>query len=224
MAIESLRSLRTSLQFALFEARNNVVAITGPSPGVGKTFISANLAHVLASPERRVLLVDCDLRRGSVHRSVGVQRQPGVSDVVSGGVALVSEAVRHTAHPQLHVLPAGRVPPNPAELLASHAFARLVSWASSNYDLVLIDTPPALAVTDAMEVARLAGVNLIVLRAGHHSIREIRAAVKRYAQAGLRLHGAVLNDVRATFGRYGRHGRYQRYEYRTSQKDRRSGR
>jgi tyrosine-protein kinase Etk/Wzc len=218
LAIENLRSLRTSLQFALVEARNNVVAIGGPAPGVGKSFIAINLAHVLASTDRKVLLIDADLRRGRLHRYVGESRQPGVSDVLSGSAPL-DVAIRRTSLPGLDVLPTGRIPPNPAELLATQKFQAMLAEVSRKYDLVLIDTPPVLAVTDASLVGRLAGVNLLVLRSGEHSIREINLAVKRLAQSGIEVQGAVLNDVRASGGRYGKYGRYQRYEYRSLEND-----
>ena len=214
MAVENLRSLRTSLQFALVEASNNVIAIGGPGPGVGKSFIALNLAHVLASTERRILLVDADLRRGQLHRAFEETRGPGLSDLVSGAAELES-AIRHSSYPGLDLLPTGRVPPNPSELLATYRFERLLAELSRRYDLVIIDTPPVLAVTDASVVGRLAGVNLLVLRAGQHPMREIALAVKRLAQSGVRVQGAVLNDVRTERGRYGKFGRYQRYEYRS---------
>jgi tyrosine-protein kinase Etk/Wzc len=218
VAIENLRSLRTSLQFALVEARNNVVAIGGPAPGVGKSFIAVNLAHVLASTDRKVLLIDADLRRGRLHRYVGESRQPGVSDVLSGSAPL-EVAIRRTHLPGLDLLPTGRIPPNPSELLATQKFQAMLAEVSRKYDLVIIDTPPVLAVTDASLVGRLAGVNLLVLRSGEHSIREINLALKRLAQSGIEVQGAVLNDVRSTGGRYGKYGRYQRYEYRSIEDD-----
>jgi tyrosine-protein kinase Etk/Wzc len=213
-AVESLRSLRTSLQFVLVEAPNSVISISGPAPGVGKTFVCVNLAYVLASPEGRVLLVDGDLRRGRLHRCFDLARRPGLSDLLSDSASL-SAAIRPTGNPAVDVLPTGNIPPNPVELLSSHRFRALVEKLGRTYAYVLVDTPPALAVTDATVVARLAGVNLLVLRAGQHSIREIALCLKRFSQGGGVVQGAVLNDVRPTAGRYGKHGRYQRYEYRS---------
>jgi tyrosine-protein kinase Etk/Wzc len=113
----------------------------------------------------------------------------------------------------LTLLPAGRIPPNPAELLSSGRFEALVKQVSERFDLVIVDTPPILAVTDAMLVARFAGVSFLVLRAGMHKHREVGAAVKEFALNGIKLHGTVLNDVRTTrSGLYGRSG-YVRYEY-----------
>ncbi|BDG08527.1 polysaccharide biosynthesis tyrosine autokinase [Anaeromyxobacter paludicola] len=211
-AVETLRSLRTSLQFALLDATSNVVALTGPAPGVGKSFVAVNLAWVLASTDRRVLLVDGDLRRGHLHRYFGIDRLPGLSDVVSGAAKL-DEALHATHDGQLWILPTGRIPPNPAELLSSARFEALLAELSRRFDLVIVDTPPLLAVTDSLLVARLAGVNLLVLRSRRHTMREIALSAKQFSQAGARLHGAVLNDVQATHGRYGRHGRYVRYDY-----------
>ena len=217
VAVEHLRSLRTALQFALVEARNNVIALAAPAPGTGKTFVSANLAHLLASSDRRVLLVDGDLRRGRIHRFFGTDRQPGLSDVLSGS-ATPEAAVRPTPNASLHFVPTGRIPPNPAELLASQRFQQFLAAMSKRYDLVIVDTPPVLAVTDPALIARCAGVNLMVLRAGHHSVREIVLTVKNLARSGVRIQGAILNDLRATGGRYGRYGRYYRYEYRSERR------
>jgi tyrosine-protein kinase Etk/Wzc len=215
LAIEGLRSLRTALQFALVEARNNVIALGAPAPGVGKSFVSVNLAHLLAAAGRRVLLVDGDLRRGRLHRYFSLDRTPGLSDAVSGTIPL-EQALRRTGIERLDVLSTGRIPPNPAELLASHRFQQLLASVSERYDLVLVDTPPVLAVTDPALVARLAAVNLLVLRAGAHSIAEISQAAKHLAQAGVKLQGAILNEVQGTRGgRYGRGGRYYRYDYRS---------
>jgi tyrosine-protein kinase Etk/Wzc len=213
-AIESVRSLRTSVQFALAESRRNVISISGPAPGVGKTFVCVNLACVLASTDARILIVDADLRRGRLHHKFGAARRPGVSDVLCDAAPLAS-AIRPTGIPSIDILPTGNVPPNPVELLSSERFRVLIEKVSRSYAYVLVDTPPALAVTDATVVARLAGVNLLVLKAGQHSMREIAICVKRFTQSGSTVHGAILNDVQPTLGRYGRHGRYQRYDYRS---------
>jgi tyrosine-protein kinase Etk/Wzc len=215
LAIEALRSLRTALQFALVEASNNVIALGAPAPAVGKSFVSVNLAHLLAAAGRRVLLLDGDLRRGRLHRYFALERGPGLSDALSGSVPL-EQALRRTETERLDILSTGRIPPNPAELLASHRFQHLLATVSQRYDLVLVDTPPVLAVTDPALVARHAGVNLLVLRAGAHSIQEITLAAKHLSQSGVRLQGAIMNEVKEMRGRYGqRGGRYYRYEYRS---------
>jgi len=212
-AVESVRSLQTGLQFALLEAKNNVLVITGPTAGVGKSFLAVNLAHVVAAAERRVLLVDADLRRGRLHKSFGASRSPGLSDVVSG-VAIIADAVRRTSRENLHVLPTGRIPPDPAELLGSERFARVIADLAADYDVVIVDTAPILPVTDAALIARQAGTTLLVLRAGAHPVGEVLVAVKRLTRNGARVKGAVLNDVSGAGARYSRFGYQYKYDSR----------
>ncbi|MFT3917325.1 MAG: polysaccharide biosynthesis tyrosine autokinase [Anaeromyxobacteraceae bacterium] len=216
VAIEHLRSLRTSLQFALLEASSNVVMVSGPSPGLGKSFVTVNLALVLAEADRRVLVVDADLRRGHLHRYFGLPRRPGISEQLDGSGP--EGGVQKTGHPRLDVLTTGRLPPNPAEMLASERFRRLLDGLSHRYDIVLVDTPPILAVADPTLVGQAAGVVLLVLKAGHHPIREISLAVKRLEQSRIRVHGAVLNDVTTT-GLAARYAGHYAYEYRSLRSD-----
>jgi tyrosine-protein kinase Etk/Wzc len=211
LAVESLRSLRTSLQFALVEARSSVVAIGGPAPGVGKSFVAANLAHLLGEAGRRVLVVDADLRRGRLHQQFGEERGRGLADVVAGAASL-DDVLRETASPNVRLLTTGTLPPNPAELLGSERFQRLLSELAARHDVVLVDTPPILAVTDAALVARQAGVNLFVLRAGKHPMREISAALRQFGRNGVRVQGLVMNAVRLDRG-LGRRNAYH-YQYR----------
>jgi tyrosine-protein kinase Etk/Wzc len=213
LAIESVRSLRTSLQFSLADANSNVITIGGPSPSVGKTFVSINLAYVLANTGKRVLLIDADMRRGKLHRHTGGDRAPGLSELLTGQTTL-AEAARGMERDGLSLITTGTLPPNPSELLGSPRFQALLDEASRRYDFVLVDVPPILAVTDAALVARIAGVNLLVLRAGCHPAREIIAAHKALANAGARVNGAVINDVHASAAtRYGRYGYRYHYHY-----------
>jgi tyrosine-protein kinase Etk/Wzc len=214
LAVESIRSLRTSLQFALVESPSKVVAISGPGPELGKSFVVVNLGHVLAGGGQRILLVDGDLRRGNIHRYFGLPRRPGLTELLTGS-APPELAVRQTDLAGLDLLSSGRIPHNPAELLASERFRQIISEVSRRYDLVLLDTPPVLAVTDAALAARAAGVVLLVIRAGQNPLREIQAAVKRFARSGVRVHGSVLNDV-LTRGRVARYAGIYHYEYRSS--------
>lgn len=207
-AVEDLRTLRTNLGAALRGARNHVVAIGGPAPGVGKSFVCVNLAILLASPRRKVLLLDADLRRGGLHREFGFERVPGVAEVVSDAATL-DAAIRQTGTVGLDLLPAGELPEDPTAVLESPKFPELLAEAGKRYDVVVVDTPAILAVTDPALVARHAGLNLLVLRAGEHPLEEIALSVKRLSQNGAQVGGAILNDVRP-----GRHGRYHRYEYR----------
>lgn len=210
-AVEDLRALRTGVQFALLRSSNNIVAIGSPAPRAGKSFVSVNLAHLLAASDGRILLVDADLRRGLLHRYFGLEPKPGLADVLSGE-AVLDATVHRTENPNLDVLPGGQRVTNPAELLARDAFQRLLEELGRRYKVVVIDTPPILSVADAAVVGRHAGVNLLVLRAGEHSSHEIALAVKRLVQNGVTVRGAILNEVRASYRRYGRSGRYRRYD------------
>jgi tyrosine-protein kinase Etk/Wzc len=212
LAVESLRSLRTSLQFALVESRNGIVAVGGPAPSVGKSFVTANLAHLLGEAGKRVLAVDADLRRGQLHRYFGRERGVGLSDAIAGTVPL-EEAIRAAPSANVSVLTTGTLPPNPAELLASERFQRLLAELVARYDVVLLDTPPVLAVTDAALVARHAGVNLLVVRAGRHPLREIVAALRQLGRSGVRVQGIVMNDVRLDRGLGRRNAYHYQYKY-----------
>lgn len=210
LSIESIRSLRTSLQFASLGAPNNIIAITGPSPGIGKSFISANLAAVLADTNKRVLLIDADMRKGVLHEYFNRKRTYGLSGVISGDVTLDEAMV--TVNETFDLLPCGIIPPNPAELLISERFTQLVDELSRHYDCVIVDTPPVLAVTDACIVGRMAGINFVVLRSGKHPMREIELTIKRLYQNGINVNGFVFNDIPLKSAGYGSHYSYH-YQY-----------
>jgi tyrosine-protein kinase Etk/Wzc len=210
LAIEAMRSLRTSLQFASLEAANNIISLTGPSPAIGKSFISANLSAVLADSGKRVLLVDADMRKGHLHDYFGLKRGLGLSGVISGDVKISEALVSINKH--LDFLPAGIVPPNPAELLMSEQFVQLIRGLSEKYDSVIIDTPPILAVTDASIIGRYAGINFVVLRSGQHPMREIEVSIKRLRQNGVKINGFIFNDVPLKSHGYGSNYTYH-YQY-----------
>ncbi|MFM0073999.1 polysaccharide biosynthesis tyrosine autokinase [Paraburkholderia sediminicola] len=211
--IESVRSLRTSLQFAMLNSTNNIVVVTGPSPGVGKSFIGSNLAAVLATSGKRVLLVDADMRRGHLHQFFGTPREDGLSELILG-THTVEQATRRQVLKNLDLITTGTVPPNPAELLLADRFAKLLQQLASSYDIVLVDTPPVLAVTDAAIVAKLAGTTLLALRHGQHPLPEIAEAVRRLRQGGAVLKGAIFNGIPRRVIGYGRYyGGYYTYQY-----------
>lgn len=213
-SVEALRSLCAALELAAPASDRNVIAVSSPGPGVGKSFVSLNLAHVLAAGGRRVVLVDGDLRRGQLHDHFGLARQPGLSDVAAGGATL-QQALRPTGVERLDFLSTGTVPERPAELLSGTRVPTMLAELSRRYDVVLVDTPPALAVSDPALLARHAGMTLLVLRAGHHTAREIALTLDRLQRSGAQVTATVLNDARSLMGRYGRYGHYNRYEYRS---------
>lgn len=212
LAIEGLRSLRTSLHFAMLEAGNNRLMISGPSPQVGKTFVSANLAAVVAHSGQRVLLVDVDMRKGYLHKVFGVAAENGLSDLLAKRCEL-STAIHTTEVENLHVLSRGRIPPNPSELLMHANFSEFLEQVSALYDLVILDTPPFLAVTDATIVGRQSGTNLIVARFELNSVREVELTMRRYQQNGIELKGAIFNGIeKRSSAKYG-YGAYSYYHY-----------
>ncbi len=210
-AVEELRGLRTSLQFLMPNADRPILCISGPVSGVGKSFISANLARLSADAGMRVLVIDADMRRGHLHRYFGVSQEPGLSRALSG--ATEPEAVVcPTGTEGLSIVSAGVYPPNPAELLMRPAFGKLLDYASREFDLVIIDAPPVLPVTDGIIVARQAAMNVVVAKAGAHTFRELDAAFARYRQNGISPNGFVMNYLRPRAGGYG-YGYYYGYKY-----------
>jgi tyrosine-protein kinase Etk/Wzc len=210
LAIEALRGLRTSLHFEMLSAKNNVVMISGPSPLVGKSFISSNLSVVLAQSGKRVLIIDADMRRGGVHEFFGLPPHEGLSELLLG--KLTRDAViKHTNIAGLDVIGRGMAPDNPAELLLSGKMNELIAWANDNYDIILVDTPPILAVTDAAIVGRLAGLTILVVRHRKNSVSEIRHTAKRFTQNGVDITGYVMNGLKYEGG-YG-YNKYGYYSY-----------
>ena len=193
-SIESLRSLRTALQFAMLDATNNMVLISGATPSLGKSFISANFAAVLAAGGKRVLLIDADMRRGHIHKSFHLERGHGLSELITG--TKTPEQVIHKAVlPQLDMITTGTLPPNPAELLMSPATAKLLQTLAPLYDIVLIDTPPVLAVSDTQVIAPLAGTLFLVARAEVTTLGEMHETKKRINQSGVEVRGVIFNDL-----------------------------
>lgn len=211
LAIEAMRSLRTALHFATLEAKNNVLMIAGASPGAGKTFVSSNLAAVIAQSGQRVLLVDADMRRGMLHHVLGRGSSPGLSELLAGRTE-VAQAVRDTPVEGLHFLGRGHAPPNPSELLMRPTFGALIRQLSPQYDLVIIDTPPVLAVTDAVIVGSHAATSLLVVRFGHNQAREVVLAQQRFEQNRVRLQGAIFNAVERRATGYYAYG-YYKYDH-----------
>jgi len=213
LSIEAIRSLRTSLHFAMMEAKNNILMITGASPGIGKTFICANLATLVAKAGQRVLFIDGDMRRGYTHDLIGAENKSGLSNVLSGKTEFSPAMIQRGPY-GFDFLPRGQVPPNPSELLMHRRMGELLDWASKNYDLVLIDTPPILAVTDASIIGKLAGTSLMVARFETNTTKEIDVSFKRFAQNGIEIKGVILNAVvRKAANAYGYGYDYYDYEY-----------
>ncbi|MEM0673144.1 MULTISPECIES: tyrosine-protein kinase Wzc [Dickeya] len=211
LAIEAIRSLRTSLHFAMMEAKNNVLMISGASPGIGKSFISANLGAVIAQAGQRVLIVDCDMRKGYAHHLMGSTPERGLSDVLSGQIE-AQQALRTTVVENLFFIPRGQIPPNPSELLMHSHFTDFINWATRQFDIVLLDTPPILAVTDAAIISRQAGTSLLVARFETNTPKEVEISIRRFEQNGAPIKGVILNAVIRRALSYYSYG-YDSYQY-----------
>ncbi|PLP97065.1 polysaccharide biosynthesis tyrosine autokinase [Cupriavidus pauculus] len=212
-AIEAMRGFRTALQFALANSRSHVVVISGPAPGVGKSFLSANFAAIAATAGRKVLLIDADLRRGGLNRVFERPRSPGMTELLTG--TPMHEAIQRDVLPGLDFIATGAQAPQAADLLQAPAMDALLESIQSRYDLVLIDTPPVLAAADAGVLAAKAGAVFLVARADSTTAGELQASLRTIAQAGGEVKGVLFNGLDVEGRWYRPHYRYGKYRYLT---------
>lgn len=217
IAIESLRSIRTTIHFALNKAKNNIIAVSGPAPEIGKSFISTNLAAIFAQGNKRVLLIDADIRRGYLHKYFSHDTSPGLTEYLASQSTLEQCIVHSNTVNNLDFLPRGKNHNHASEMLNSDRFSELLEQLSQQYDHIIIDTPPILAVTDGIIISQFAGVNLVVARYAKTQMKELELTINRFEQAGSKVNGIILNDVRATIG--GNYGYNYAYAYTASKDD-----
>ncbi|WP_279061234.1 tyrosine-protein kinase [Lelliottia amnigena] len=210
--VEAIRGLRTSLHFTMMGTHNRVIMLTGPTQDCGKTLVATSLAAIVAQAGQKVLFIDADMRKGYVHQIFSLTNRCGLADVLMGKGGY-QEAIQHYAPGGVDVLTCGQAPTNPSELLIGDDFQQLLKWANEHYEMVIVDTPPILAVTDASLVGRRSGTTLLVARFGMTSVKEMQACVKRLHLAGVSIDGAILNDVVKSAAIYYTAG-YSSYEYR----------
>lgn len=217
LAIESLRSMRTAIHFALSNAKNNVIMVTGPAPEVGKSFISVNLATILAQSGKCVLLIDGDMRRGYMHQYFkDANNQQGLATYLNGQNDDIDQLIQKSEVVNLDFVARGKSPSNPSELLSTETFAKFIEEVSQRYDHIIIDTPPVLAVTDSVIISQFSGVNLVVARYAKSQMKELELVVNRFDQVGVKVNGLILNDVQREVG--SPYGYGYNYAY-TSKKD-----
>ena len=191
---EAFKSIRTNVLFSTAEEGMRTLVVTSAGPGEGKSLVASNLSMALAQAGQRVLLIDCDMRRPRVHEIFEGPQEPGLSNVLSGN-AKTSEAIRKASLPGLWLMPAGHIPPNPAELLAARRFGDLISSLDSHFDWVVFDTPPVMVVADSSIVANQASGVVFVVRADHTTKQSVRAAAEQLDSANAHLIGSVLNGA-----------------------------
>lgn len=196
IAVESLRSVRTTLAFAMIKAQNNVLLVTSSAPGAGKSFISTNLAVLFAQANKRVLLIDSDLRRGYLHKYFKVENKNGLSELLTREIDL-TQAIYTTEQHGLSFMPRGSSPAHPSELLNSNLFIETLETLKSQYDYIIMDSAPILAVTDGLILAKHSGVNVFVARYAQTPLREIEIVMQRFENVDLKIDGVILNSIQA---------------------------
>lgn len=211
---EAYKSLRTNVQFSVAgtDSKCKKIAITSALPKEGKTITTINLAVTFAQTEARVLIIDCDMRRPRIHRYYDLESRVGLSNILSG-MCTLEEAVKQTYRPNLHVIPAGLIPPNPAELIASSNMKKMLDELSENYDYIIIDTPPVNIVADALELVPNVDGTIMVVRSAQSTHPETRKMITKFEYANAPVLGFVLNNViNSTTKRYTSKYRYYGYK------------
>jgi tyrosine-protein kinase Etk/Wzc len=188
--------------------------ISGASPEVGKSFVSTNLAAVIAQAGQKVVLVDADMRKGYSHKLFNLTAEQVLSCNLIGDID-TAKAIKATTIENLDFISRGKIPPNPSELLMGERFSKLITELSAQYDLVIIDTPPILAVTDASIIGHHAGTSFMLVRFEQSSLKEVAAAANRFELNGIDIKGVIFNKVEKNASSYyGDYG-YYNYEYKS---------
>ncbi len=191
VAVESLRALRSSLEFSMMDEGASVIGVSGLIPGVGKSFISVNLAALFAGMGKKVLLIDADLRKGRLHKEFGIKRGDGFSQVLLKATE-PEKVIFPTEVENLFVIPCGNVPANPAELLGSRRYNELIEKFKTEYDLIIVDTPPIMLVTDAALACRVAGQIVMVIEYNKHSIEAIKDGMGQILKGNGEAHASIV--------------------------------
>lgn len=213
LTIEALKSLRTSLSILITEAQGNVVMLTSPSPNIGKSFVVSNLATIYTAINKKVLLIDADMRRGHIHKNFGISKSPGLSEFLAGD-ALLDEVIESTGNANFDIIVRGTLPDNPSELLGRDSLSQLLERCSEKYDLVIVDTPPALAVTDPSIIGRFCNINFVLLYYDTHKLSEIEATIARLERNKVVVNGFIFNGMDLSNRSYGYGASsYYQYEY-----------
>jgi capsular exopolysaccharide synthesis family protein len=209
---ESFRALRTNTTFAAVDTPLRRILITSSTPQEGKTTVTSNLAVVMAQGERKVALIDADLRRPQIHRKFYLYNRVGLSDLFLLNrplESLPSGAIQQDETSKLAIITSGKVPPNPSELLTSQKMSHFLDLLNEQYDLILIDTPPVLTVTDAAALAPCVDGVILVAKPGVTKLRDFQQALEQLRTVGARVLGVVLNEVEPRSRKYGYY--YNRY-------------
>lgn len=210
IAVEALRALRTNLYFTSLDSANKIIMVSGATPEVGKSFISANLAVLMAQSGKKVLLIDADMRKGYLHHLFSdIKNEKGLPDILwEGKPGTYHKLIQKTNVHDLHFVSRGKQVRNPSELLLSDVLPEFLAWADKQYDYIVLDTPPVLAVTDAAVIGQYAGLSLLVSRFGHTAVDELEESITRFNHSNIKVSGVVLNGIERTAK-----NAYKKYHY-----------
>ena len=228
-ASEAYKLLRANIMYTLPDNKCRVIGITSSNRGEGKSMTAINLAYSFAETEKRVLLIDADMRIPSVARRLELERDPGLSNVLAN-LANWQDVIRQSKlHANLKVLTAGRIPPNPNELLGSNKMEEVIGEMSEYFDFIIVDLPPVNVVSDAIVISKAINGLAMVVRQNHSSQQELNESVSKLVFLGIKILGFVLNDVDdrekgyrkyryghkygKKYGKYGKYGKYEKYGY-----------
>ncbi|WP_308779717.1 CpsD/CapB family tyrosine-protein kinase [uncultured Clostridium sp.] len=200
IAAESYRTLRTNIQYSSFDKEYKVIVITSSEPGEGKSTTAGNLALCMAQGDKKVILVDCDLRRPSIHKKFKVSNLAGLSDVIIGKSDL--SKVMHRYNKNLVLLTSGKIPPNPSEMLSSKSMENLLEKLRENFDYVILDTPPVQAVTDSQILSTKADGTILVVRAERTKKESVNNAINLLKKVNANIIGTVLNGTDFSRNKY----------------------
>lgn len=195
ISVESLRGLRTTLEATFASAESKVIMVSSPAPGMGKSFVSTNLAALLASIKKRVLIVDADMRNGRLHETFAIGGQPGLSDLLAGRASL-GEVIVSLPGVGVDLIPKGSTVPNPAELLVLGGLAETLEQLKSFYNHIVIDSPPILGATDAAIMGKHADATFLVVKEGRYTAQELEVSFRRFRQVGVTPKGFIINDMK----------------------------
>lgn len=199
---ENIKILRTSLQFSSVDKPIKTLMITSSMQGEGKSFISSNLAVSFAQLGKRVLIVDCDMRRGSIHKKFGISNLEGLSNYLVDDVSGYNRYIQNTRVENVFVMTSGILPPNPSELLSSNRFASFIDEIQTQYDIVILDTPPVTVVPDACIIASRIDKTVIVAMANKVPVNDIQKTKKKLEEVNANIAGVVLNGTEISQKQY----------------------
>ena len=200
IAAESYRTLRTNIQYSSFDKEYRVIVVTSSEPGEGKSTTSGNLALSLAQDNKKVILIDCDLRKPSIHKKFKISNLSGLSDVMVGKEEL--SKVVHRYGQNLVILTSGKIPPNPSEMLSSKMMNKLIESLKETFDYIILDTPPVQAVTDSQILSTKADGTILVVRADRTKKESVQNAVNLLKKVNANIIGTVLNGVDLNRNKY----------------------